>query len=329
MTMFDFYTWSRKLILALAVVVLGEVATVNAQDFLLANQPCDTQKMQLVLISQKPCPPCRAASALLDRMDLREFVRSEWDIRRDAVKIARLGIGRVKRTPVLVLLDCDGAAIGSIETVDQPHVDALLLSRIAKLEQPTVMEQFVETIEPPKAMGDPAFGAVEITWDLATEYKTGQYNGTFAFGAVQYDLSSLGRYVNLSFRRVTRGGQLHVLQSKSNGPGAAWTNGATIKISPSFRFVNETHCGMVIVHEFLHVGNGTSHHAQDGGIMGPNGGYLLLASDFPWMQKRGWKSALRPTDEPEWFKRYLSRNAVLGSDDKEQFPLMSVQRETR
>lgn len=150
----------------------------------------------------------------------------------------------------------------------------------------------------------------QITWDLATEYRSGAYNGTFTFGSIQYALDGLGRYLNVSFRRVTRGGQFHVIQSSRNGPGAAWTSGNVIKISPSFRFANEVHCGMVIVHEFLHFRNG-GHHAQDGGIMGPNGGYLLLPSDYPWMAPRGWKSSLRPTREPTWFKDYLSRRATL------------------
>ena len=308
----------------LAVMLLA--GTANAQSL---DARCDSPKMQLVLITQQPCPPCRVASALLDKMDLREYVRSEWDIRRDAGKIAKLGIGRVARTPTLVLLDSEGSAVSSIDTVDQAHVDALLDLKPVKLAEPIVLDDFIETIEPPLLASDRAFSATEITWDLATEYQSGAYNGSFAFGSIQYALSSLGRYHPLTFRRVTRGGQLHVIQSSRNGPGAAWTNGATIKVSPTFRFINEVHCGMVIVHEFLHVGNGTSHHAQDGGIMGPSGGYLLLASDFPWMQKRGWKSALRPTDEPEWFKKYLSRNAVLGADDSSQFPLMNSQRELR
>ena len=304
----------------LAVMLLA--GTANAQSL---DARCDSPKMQLVLITQKPCPPCRVASALLDRMDLREYVRSEWDIRRDKDRIDALGIGRVARTPVLVLLGSDGAAISSIETIDQGHVAALLDVKPAKLTEPILLDGFIETISPPMLAADRAFGATEITWDLATEYKNGTYNGSFTFGSIQYALSSLGRYHPLTFRRVTRGGQLHIIQSSRNGPGAAWTNGATIKVSPSFRFINEVHCGMVIVHEFLHVGNGTSHHAQDGGIMGPSGGYLLLASDFPWMQKRGWKSVLRPTDEPEWFKKYLSRNAVLGADDSSQFPMMNQQ----
>lgn len=317
--MFDFYTWSRKLIIALVLLV----PTCNAQDV-----RCDEPKPQLVLITQKPCPPCRIASALLDRMDLREFVRSEWDIRRDAGKIAKLGIGRVARTPVLVLLDIDGAPISSIETVDQSHVDALLASKPTKLEQPTVLGEFVETVQSPLIASDQTFGATVITFHIATEYREGYYNGTFAFGDCEYMLNSLGRYLNVTFQRTNRG-QFSIVQSSRNGPpgAAAWTNGNVIRISPTFRFVNPVQCGMVTVHEFLHMGNGTSHHAQDGGIMGPNGGYLLLASDFPWMQKRGWKSALRPTSEPDWFKQYLSRNAVLGAGDEKQFPLMNIQRD--
>jgi hypothetical protein len=60
--------------------------------------------------------------------------------------------------------------------------------------------------------------------------------------------------------------------------------------------------------------------------MGPAGGYQITATDLPYFAK----FPIKPTlEDPDWLKRYLSRNAALGADDKEQFPLMNVQREAR
>lgn len=341
-----------KLALLTLAVCIGECELSNAQDFWTLkpqwlhrndvdyvepirsyanglNVAKAEQRPLMILVTQKLCPPCRIAKRLIEDMRaehaLGDCVLVELQSSDAEAKALMVG----NYAPQLIVLDM--ANPGAKNAVGRYQASPITREKIAdtvdglpvRLANPTIPDAWLETQEP-VAMA--AVGATVIRWRLATEYKTGAYNGTFTFGSIDYALASLGRYLNLSFVRVNSGQQLNITQSSRNGPGAAWTNGNTIKISPTFRFINEVHCGMVIVHEFLHVGNGTSHHAQDGGIMGPNGGYLLLASDFPWMQKRGWKSALRPTAEPDWFKAYLSRNAVSGKDDKDAFHLLDQQK---
>lgn len=164
-----------------------------------------------------------------------------------------------------------------------------------------------------------------ITWDLATQYRNGTYNGTFDFAGIDYALNMLGRYWNLEFRRVTRGGQYHVIQANTNpnSTWAAWNRGSETYVNPVYNFGrNKALCGMVMLHEFFHTG-GKNHHAQDGGLMGPNGGYLLLATDYPYMTRFPWKSTLRPTQEPAWMKQYLSGGTFAsGVDEEAAFPLL-------
>jgi len=321
--MFDFYVWSRNLVLALAIVS-GEGAVVNAQDFfgwkpqwLHRNdvdyaEPIRTyadgynvakveQRPLMILVTQKVCPPCRVAKKLLEDM------RSEHalgdcvlvEIQASDVEARGLMVGK-QLSPQLIVLDIanigknNAASRYALEKITRDNIGMMLAQLPEKIANPTVLEEFVEAIDPPTFGDSQAFGATVITFHIATEYKQGYYNGTFAFGDCEYMLNGLGRYLNVTFKRTNRG-QFSIVQSSRNGPpgAAAWTNGNVIRISPTFRFVNPIQCGMVTVHEFLHFNNGTSHHAQDGGIMGPNGGYLLLASDFPWMQKRGWKNEQR------------------------------------
>jgi len=166
-------------------------------------------------------------------------------------------------------------------------------------------------------------GVVIVTWDLATMYQGGQYNGTFAFSDIDYALNSFGHYWNIQYQRVTRGGQYHVIQANYNlGTNvAARTGNTTTLVSPTFRFYNPVQSMMVICHENRHT-RSQAHHSQDGGLMGPNGGYLILNSDLGYFDRMVWKSNLRPSQEPDWLKSYFSRQTVSGTVDDNIFPLI-------
>lgn len=166
---------------------------------------------------------------------------------------------------------------------------------------------------------------VVVTYDIATMYKGGQYNGTFAWGEIDYALNSMGRYWNIRYQRVTRGGQFHIVQSNYDlgKDVAARTGSDTCRISPTFRFVVPAQSMMLIFHENRHT-RSQAHHAQDGGLMGPMGGYLLLNSDLGYFDRMTWKSSLRPSQEPDWLKRYFLKQSTLSTleDNEMNFPLI-------
>lgn len=298
----------------------------------IASAIADDSKPSIVLVTQRLCIPCRPAKALIEKLEKEQVFAAfnviPLDLVKDKAKLEKYGFP-VSLTPTVFVANKHGEVTTSITTIDENHlraiaemipVDCVEPMRI-KFDEPIMLE----------AVGAP--GDVEITWDLATMYRAGSYNGTFAFAEIQYALNALGRYKKIVFRRVTSGGQYHVIQANyqlQNKAGVAeWTNGNTTWVSPTFRFVSAVQCNMCTVHERWHtsgVNSGSGgHHSQDGGVMGANGGYLILPSDYPWIARYQWRSALRPTDEPEWFRAYLSHNAVLGSDDGSQFPLLNVQ----
>jgi hypothetical protein len=196
--------------------------------------------------------------------------------------------------------------------------------------EPTTLDS-IAFYEPPKlswfARAYNALFTRTVTWDLATQYPGGQYNGSFLFGNIEYSLNLFGRYWAVKFVRVTRGGQYHVVQSSrlpTNRDAAAWTNGNTTFINPQFQFSkNKALCGMVICHEKCHTVKG-GHHAQDGGLMGPNGGYNLNPNDYPYFNY-DWAGPLRPTDEPSYMRNYLSSGLAIGSQDgSEKLPLLKA-----
>lgn len=284
---------------------------------------------ELVLISQKPCPPCRVAKNLLDRLKDHESIKgykvSEWDRVADQAKIEALGIGKVTRPPVLVKLDHDGNAIGSITDLSEGALKAFAADKPVRApHQPIILDQFIETFDSPSVVGA---GPRVITYDIATQYKNGFYNGSCPFGDVEYAMDALGRYYNLDYRRVSRGGQWHIIQANTIGgkDWAMWTNGANTYVSPVFKFTNATQARMCFVHERGHVG-GRGHHNIAGGLMHPNGGYRLLPQDQSYFNGTPFKGSLRPEQEPDWFKTYLAKGVqgVFG-DDENAFPLLNVQ----
>lgn len=139
----------------------------------------------------------------------------------------------------------------------------------------------------------------EITWSLATQYKNGAYQGRFRFDVLQAALDHMSLYFRVRFRRVTRGGQILVLQSSSqlkNDPNyAAWTLGNTIYISPTYDFKKlATWTAKVFLHEVGHLGNGTSHSNDPEALMNANTG-----TSYGWVQ-----------DDMRWFSRYTLRGAL-------------------
>jgi hypothetical protein len=290
-------------------------------------QSCDDIKPTIVLVSQDICPNCKPAKKLLERMEAKgefdAFIVKELNWNRDRKQIEATG-AVVTATPTVLLLDRSGQYVTSLSPVSEAGLKHLAEIVPVECYKPVkIVEASAATTE---AVGAP--GDIVITWDLATQYRTGDYNGTFAFYDIDYALNSLGRHKKITFRRVTRGGQYHVVQGnyqlKGNPNAAEWTSGNTTVVSPIFRFANPVQCNMCTVHEYLHLG-GFNHHAQDGGIMGPNGGYLLNPNDWNYISRFPWRSASRPNQEPDWFKAYLSHNAALGTDDATMFPLLDVQ----
>lgn len=298
-------------------------------------QSCDELKPSLVLVTQERCPPCKPAKELLKvyeatgKLDSFLVKQLSWETDRDKIKATGAVI---TRTPALVLLDKNGEFVTSVQEITKGTLEMISSMVPVDCVQPikVVLDRPAQALE---AIGGPQPGDIIITWDLATQYRQGYYNGTFAFYDIDYALNSLGRHWKVYFKRVTSGGQYHVIQGnyqlKNNPNAAEWTNGNTTIVSPTFRFASPVQCNMCTVHERLHtaglnMGNG-GHHAQDGGIMGANGGYLLNPNDWPYMGRYPWRSAKRPNQEPDWFKAYLGHNAVLGTDDASSFPLLDVQ----
>ena len=150
-----------------------------------------------------------------------------------------------------------------------------------------------------------ASGIRVITWDLSTRYKSGAYNGTFAFGSIQHSLNLFSRYWNVAFQRVTRGGQYHVIQSNRDlGKNvAARSGGNTTEISPVYRFVTTAQSEMVLHHEYNHITD-LAHSSEAGSIMGVNGGLLITSKTYKWYRHFQWKGTLRPENEPTFMRQY-------------------------
>jgi hypothetical protein len=135
-----------------------------------------------------------------------------------------------------------------------------------------------------------------ITWSLASLFRTGAYNSTFDFSVLEPAYNLVCQYFQLRMPRVRSGGNFRVLQSNTNKNNwAAWTTGNTIYISPTFRFGNDRRrCAKVAVHEFGHIGNGTSHSSNPEALMAADGG-----------TSQGWVQ-----DDLRWFGRHKLRGAM-------------------
>lgn len=298
--------------------VLSTIAFVSAQE--------------LILVSQNPCPPCKVVKKLLEKhkadKEFQDYTIREWDRFADRRKIEALealGMPPIVRTPTLLKLDHEGKFLQSITMIDETILKDFAADFPAPIPfRPMQLEPFIETFATPSAN---AQGPRIITFDIATQYRDGSYNRTFPWEDVAYAMNSLGRYYNLEYRRVSSGGQWHIIQANTIGgkDWSAWTNGANTYISPVFRYYNKTQGRMVVLHERGHVG-GRGHHNIFGGLMYPNGGYKLLVQDQSYFNGTPWKSSLRPEQEPDWLKAYLSVGVQsIESDDYIPFPLLNVQ----
>lgn len=138
----------------------------------------------------------------------------------------------------------------------------------------------------------------EITWSLATQYKDGSYQGTFRFDIIESAFNHMAQYFKVRFRRTTRGGSVLVLQSSKppkNLDIAAWVSGNTIYISPVYNFGRSASLtAKVILHEFGHIGNGSSHSKDSEALMSGNTG-----TSGGWVQ-----------DDLKWFNKYKLRGAL-------------------
>ena len=139
-------------------------------------------------------------------------------------------------------------------------------------------------------------GDIIITWSLATLYRSGAYNSTYTYDVIQNAFDLTCRYFKLQMPRVSRGGNIRIIQSNVNRNNwAAWTTGNTIYISPTFDFGrSRRRCGKVVVHEFGHVGNGINHSRDPEALMAADGG-----------TSQGWVQ-----DDLRWFGRYRLRGAM-------------------
>lgn len=286
-------------------------------------QPCDAQKPTFVFVTQPFCPPCIKAKLTFESMkrdgSLDGYQVDEWDIRKDRAKIDATG-AFVPRTPTFLILDETSQSIR--EPLNQ-NDDKLIRDFAKTIPVDCIDPKQVVLPEPVMLFDAPATGPppVVVTWDLATQYRNGAYNGSFTFNEIENALNGFGLYWNIRYQRVTRGGQFHVVQANYDlGKNvAARTGSTTMLVSPVFRFANAVQCKMVTCHENRHT-RIQAHHLQDGGLMGPNGGYLLLQSDMPYFSAMTWKSAKRPWDNPGEFKAYLGGAKMMASGELESFP---------
>jgi hypothetical protein len=162
-----------------------------------------------------------------------------------------------------------------------------------------------------------------ITWSLASLYKNGAYNSTFRFDMIQPALDHMARYWQLAFPRVTRGARLSIIQANTskNPTWAAWTNGNTIYISPTFNFGrNARICAKVILHEFAHAAGGGSHSSNSDALMAPNGGNSegWIEDDLRWLRAYKLRGGMPPRGSLNEFRSVASHGSLATvSDDIE------------
>ena len=281
-----------------------------------------------VLATTDGCPPCEEAKKLLGSdLRLARHTLIELPIQ-DAQRIRFAGSllipsGAVT-APKLLLIDVadsipDTTIIQSGSITTQSLGDLLDYLPVELVS--SVVLDFPE--EPP------TFGSTArvIKYRVATQYKNGAYNSTFEWGKIDRYLQVFERYWDVDFQRVTTGQNITFLQVNKNLPGgpnvAATAGGNTVNISPSFRFGNGPWCGIVTLHETLHLYGGGSHNRDANGLMGPTGGKgSMLQSDYPWA--KGWKvkaGVKRPHEEPEWMTHWMNAMSQDGGMESLTIPI--------
>ena len=275
---------------------------------------------QLVFVSTKPCPSCVVAKAAFEKVDKIGYevaYLSKADPA-DEARVLQLKVAG----PVPQILMVEGNEV--IRRMTGPLTRNKIEEFVA-LRPVECFESLQLTMPEPEPIAYTG-NEVVIKWALKTQYRNGAYNGSAAFNRVEHALNALGRYWKVRYQRVNRGEDIEVVQaSYSLGTDvAARTGGRTMLISPTFRFVNSIQFEMVVLHEAGHF-TMLQHHAQDGGLMGPSGGYLLNPNDWPYFSRREWRGTLRPNQEPTWLKEYFS--GLRGYDlEATDYPLMNRQR---
>ena len=172
-----------------------------------------------------------------------------------------------------------------------------------------------------------------ITWSLATLFRNGSYNPTYTFDVIEPAFNLFSRYFQVVMPRVSKNGQIRVIQSNTNKNNwAAWTTGNTIYISPTFNFGgNRRRCAKIAVHEFGHIGNGTRHSADPEALMAADGGTSQgwVNDDLRWFGKYNLRGAMPPrgifatTFEPQ-FSMIDEEPLLLGTDNSIWSRFLSV-----
>lgn len=273
-----------------------------------------------VLATTDGCPPCEAAKKLLGS-DLRMLRHTLIELPMQDVSRLKFGSSplmsaRVLLAPKLLMVDVgdliENTMIVEVGSITTKSIDELLSYIPVDLLAPVVMEFQDDPIP---------FGASAkvIKYRIATLYKNGSYNSTFEWGKIDRYLQAFERYWDVDFVRVTTGHNITFLQynkALQGGPTvAARAGGGVVNISPTFNFGNGPWCGIVTLHETLHLYGGSAHNRDVNGLMGPSGGKgSILQSDYPWA--KSWRikaGAKRPHEEPEWLMQWIT-GAIAGSD---------------
>lgn len=158
----------------------------------------------------------------------------------------------------------------------------------------------------------------EITFDIATRYKTGYYNPTIDWGLIDKSLNWLGRYKQVKFRRVSSGGRIHFIQSnvQPNPTWMMWVNGWTCNVSPTRNFGNNPYqSAKYWLHEFGHmVKGGTDHLGGNVALMSPFGGTCqnITEPDYRYFSAYPWiKGAKLPQYEPNAMMEVFTTKAMM------------------
>jgi len=159
----------------------------------------------------------------------------------------------------------------------------------------------------------------EITFDIATLYKNGYYNPTIDWGLIGESLNWLSRYKQVTFRRVSRGGRIHFVQSniQPNPNWMMWTNGWTCNVSPTRNFgKNPFMSAKYWLHEFGHMVKGSAHLGGNIALMSPFGGTCqnITEPDYRYFDPYPWINEVKlPHTEPDAMMEKFSTKALMNS----------------